>query len=383
MQRLKTINIIAFDIPYPANYGGVIDIFHKVKALKENGVGVILHCFEYGRNQSKILNQYCQEVYYYPRKTYTNLFSASKPYIVASRSSTELLQNLLSNDAPILFEGLHTTFYLNHPSLKDRFKLLRMHNIEHLYYKHLEYIERNYFKKYFFRIESERLKKYQRIIKHAQCILAISEQDYGYFSRRHPNVVKCGPFHDNQKVRCKPKRKVEDVVLYHGNLAVGENDAAALYLCNYVFPNLPIDAIVAGNSPSGDLKKAIAQCSNVSLKANLTTEEIHDLVSRARVNVLYTNQATGIKLKLINVLYRGGHCVVNDKMIEGTQLEPLVKVGNTSTEIVQRILESLETPFDDSDFEKRKELLDRVYSNQRNAEILIEACSDASVRTKT
>lgn len=383
MTRLTTINIIAFDIPYPANYGGVIDIFHKVKALNENGVEVILHCFEYGRSQSNILNHYCKEVYYYPRKTYTNLFSASKPYIVASRSSTELLQNLMSNEAPILFEGLHTTFYLTHPSLKNRFKLLRMHNIEHLYYKHLEYIERNYFKKYFFRIESERLKKYQRIIKHAQCILAISEQDFGYFSRRHPNVVKCGPFHDNQKVCGEPKEDVENTVLYHGNLAVGENDAAALYLCNYVFPNLPVKAIVAGNSPSGDLKKAISQCKNVSLRANLTTDEIHKLVSQAKVNVLFTNQATGIKLKLINVLYRGGHCVVNDKMIEGTQLEPLVKVASTSTEIVQRILECLQTPFGDGDFHARKKLLDRVYSNQRNVEILLEACKPSMASNKT
>ena len=35
MDITKEIHIITFDIPYPANYGGVIDVFYKIKALKE------------------------------------------------------------------------------------------------------------------------------------------------------------------------------------------------------------------------------------------------------------------------------------------------------------------------------------------------------------
>ena len=32
--NLKNINIVSFDIPYPPNYGGIIDVFYKIKALK-------------------------------------------------------------------------------------------------------------------------------------------------------------------------------------------------------------------------------------------------------------------------------------------------------------------------------------------------------------
>ena len=42
------LHIISFDIPYPANYGGVIVIFNQIKALHEQGVKVILHCYQYG-----------------------------------------------------------------------------------------------------------------------------------------------------------------------------------------------------------------------------------------------------------------------------------------------------------------------------------------------
>ena len=49
------LHIISFDIPYPANYGGVIDVYYKAKALSEKGVKVHLHCFQYGRKPSMVL----------------------------------------------------------------------------------------------------------------------------------------------------------------------------------------------------------------------------------------------------------------------------------------------------------------------------------------
>ena len=47
----KFIHVVSFDVPYPANYGGVIDVFHRLKALHKNGYKIILHCFEYGRDK--------------------------------------------------------------------------------------------------------------------------------------------------------------------------------------------------------------------------------------------------------------------------------------------------------------------------------------------
>ena len=59
----KHLNIVSFNVPWPANYGGVIDVFYKIKALHDIGVKVILHCFEYGRPQAKELENYCEKVY--------------------------------------------------------------------------------------------------------------------------------------------------------------------------------------------------------------------------------------------------------------------------------------------------------------------------------
>ena len=65
---MKYLHVIAFDIPYPANYGGVIVVYYHLKALADAGVRVILHSFQYGHRQgSPELEQICHQTYYYPR----------------------------------------------------------------------------------------------------------------------------------------------------------------------------------------------------------------------------------------------------------------------------------------------------------------------------
>ena len=54
-----TLHVVSFQVPFPADYGGVIEVFYKLRALKQAGVDVILHCFCYkGRKEEKILEQY-------------------------------------------------------------------------------------------------------------------------------------------------------------------------------------------------------------------------------------------------------------------------------------------------------------------------------------
>ncbi len=65
----KHLHIVCFDVPYPADYGGVIDVFYRIKAFHELGIKIHLHCFEYGRGKQIELEQYCIEVKYYKRNT--------------------------------------------------------------------------------------------------------------------------------------------------------------------------------------------------------------------------------------------------------------------------------------------------------------------------
>ena len=100
----KHLHLISFDVPLPANYGGVIDVFYKIKALTSLGVKIHLHCFEYGRSKSNELEDLCEEVHYYHRKTTRGYLFRRRPFIAVTRSSEELVQRLLQDEYPILFE---------------------------------------------------------------------------------------------------------------------------------------------------------------------------------------------------------------------------------------------------------------------------------------
>ena len=104
-------------MPFPPDYGGVMDVFFRIKHLKEAGFIIILHCFDYndraGDANIRKLKEYCQEVHIYSRKKSIFSLLGKQPFIVHSRQNKLLLSNLLKNDYPILFEGIHTTaFYL-------------------------------------------------------------------------------------------------------------------------------------------------------------------------------------------------------------------------------------------------------------------------------
>ena len=99
----KQLHIVSFDVPFPANYGGVIDVFYKIKSMHQERVGVILHCFQYGREKSEELESICEKVYYYKRKMNWLGFFSKTPFIVYSRKNKELLKNLMKDDFPIIF----------------------------------------------------------------------------------------------------------------------------------------------------------------------------------------------------------------------------------------------------------------------------------------
>lgn len=367
--KSKHLHIVAFDVPYPANYGGVIDIYYKIKALKEEGVKVHLHCYEYGRAQAEQLLQICEKVYYYKRKMSKQQLFHSLPFVVVTRSSEELIDNLLKDKYPVLFEGLHCCYHLDNPRLKDRVKIVRTHNIEHDYYKNLEKVEKKIFKKLYFRMEARKLERFEKVLHKANYIAAISPADAKELRARYKNVHHVMAFHPNEEVTIKEGKG--DFCLYHGNLEVGENNEAALYLVNEVFSKITVPFIIAGRKPSAELVEAAAKHKHITIKANINTEKIHQLIKTAQINVLPTFQATGIKLKLLAALFMGKHCVVNSKMVANTGLEQLCSVKNNAKEMAKEIEHLFNKPFNHTQTEQRIVVLSEDFCNTHNIKTLI------------
>jgi len=367
----RNLHIIAFDIPVPVNYGGAIDIFYKIKALKNAGINVHLHCFEYDRKPSDELNKYCETVHYYKREINKSHLFKLKPYIVATRNSKELLDNLCGDDFPILFEGLHTCFYLDHKRLKNRLKIVRTHNIEHHYYSNLARVEKELFKKYYFLNEAAKLKKYEKVLYHAQGIAAISKNDFIHFSNKYENVKVISAFHPHDNVNIN--EGYGSYALYHGSLDVAENHEAAIFLAEKVFKDIDIPFIIAGNKISKELKQIEAKYANITIRSNIKTEEIYELVKNAHVNILPTFQATGIKLKLLAALYTGRYCIVNTPMVVNTGLEEMCIVADDSNEMKSQLKDIFNCPFSMQEIHHRESVLNHNgFTNQHNTLKLLE-----------
>ena len=361
----KRLHIVSFDVPYPANYGGVIDVFYRIKALREIGFEITLHCYEYGRGRPIELELFADQVLYYSRKKSVLDWFSKKPFIVQTRSSKKLLKNLLKDDAPILFEGLHTTSFLNHPKLKNRKKLVRTHNIEHDYYFKLAE-QTTGWKKWYYQSEAKKLKSFESNLKFADVLLPIKETDLHYFSQYSTEIHLLPPCFDQHELI---SQATEPYLLFHGNLSVSENIEAVKWICKEIFDTLQAPFIVAGKDPD----TAILELENLGffeLVSNPDDREMNDLISNARVHVLFTKQSTGIKLKLINSLQSSGHVMVNPIMVEGTGLENYCTVLRHHYEWKHEITNALEKELTTARFDQRKKLFSGKFSVLGNCRII-------------
>lgn len=367
----RHLHIISFDVPFPADYGGVIDIFYMIKTLHQQGIQLHLHCYEYGRGVQPELEKYCITVKYYHRREGHKGFSHQLPYIVCSRYNKLMLDDLLNDNYPILAEGIHCTYLLNDDRFKDRKILVRLHNVEHAYYRQLCRSEKSLFKKIYYWNESRLLKKYENKIAARAPLIAMSEGDVITYRKEFQNCsvrflpvfVPSGEVVTDSEKGC--------YCLYHGNLSVAENEQAVALLLEYVFDELPYPFLIAGKNPTNRLKKLVDQYPRACLVANPSEEEMLDLVKKAQINIIPSLNCTGIKFKLLNALFNGKHCIVNEATIKHTGLETICHECNDFDSLKNKIEYLFEKPIGIEEINSRKEVMSEYFDNEKNGKQLI------------
>lgn len=367
----KHLHIVTLDVPWPADYGGVIDLFHKLKALHSLGVNIHLHCFTQGRLPQEELNKYCLNVTYYPRKKNISRFSFSIPFIVNSRVSNDLIANLQKDNHPVLLEGIHCTYYLYTGQLANRKVTIRLHNTEFEYYHQLAKQETGLFKKLYYLHEARLLKKYEKAIARKAMILAVSKKDMELYKKylAADNIHYLPVF--SPYTLAVGKEGKGCFCLYHGNLSINENEKAAIWLLENVFNDLEIPFVIAGKNPSEKLRKLAHSHQHTCLVANPTEKEMQDMICKAQVNVLPSLNNTGIKLKLLNAVFNGRHCLVNNAAVDGSGLEPSCHISKRTEAFKIKLKELYDKPFTEQEIQQRQGLLQTIYNNEANARELM------------
>lgn len=374
MEKQK-VNIIAFDVPYPPNYGGIVDVFYKLKSLHEAGLSITYHCFHYkGHNPpTEELEKYCDKLIYYERKrSIFKLLFSRLPYTVASRGDIILLNNLFTNQGPILMEGIQCTYWLLHEDIRHKGILYRANNIEHEYYEGLANAEKNLFKKWYLRSEAKKLRNHEWEIRHAQAILSVSKQDMKHYEE-YGKTYHVPPFYDDtHTLDFSQPQADEKFVLFQGNLSVKENEKAALHIMQYVAPLSKQKFIIAGLSPSKALKSLASLSPNVELIDTPDQDKMSALIRDAQIHLLMTHQQTGIKLKLLHALQSGRHIIINSLMDDSGIFGEMCEVLDGAGEISERIGELMEIEFTKEMKESRDQKFNAIYSNKKKAQDIIK-----------
>jgi hypothetical protein len=362
------LHILSFTIPYPADYGGVIDVWEKIKALHAEGVNVHLHCFQYNRPEAPELERYCAEVRYYRRQT---RFSLTLPFIVSSRKSEDLLSVLDADDYPILAEGVHTAYTLIQGRWPGRMMAIRLHNVETAYYENLAVLEKSAFRRSYYRLESWLLANWERKVAGLP-LLAIHPGVAAYFKEHYGSGhVTYLPAFTSYATGSNPTGRGA-YVLVHGDFSVVDNVESLRWLLEEVGRGSTIPWVVAGRRPGEDVGQMLKAHPYARLIADPGAEEMETLIRDAQVHLVHSFNPEGIKIKLLHALFLGRHCVAQAALLEGTGLEGTCRPAMNAIAFRAQLQALWETPFTEEDKRQRTRILETQFDNRANARKLIQ-----------
>ncbi|NIF05785.1 glycosyltransferase [Chryseobacterium sp. Tr-659] len=367
---MKELHIISFNYPYPPSYGGIIDVFYKIKALSDLGIKIHLHCFvdQIPERIDPEVEENTENIFFYKKKKNPLLYFSGTPFAAAIRDSELLLTHLEKIKAPILFEGLQTTYVIKFLKGRGHQLYLRHHNNETAYYKGLSLSEKNIFKKIIYSIESLKYTGYQKkLLKKFNTVFCLSEKEYHEVETYSNNAQLIHIFHGNSSVKQLDKKG--KYFLFHGDLTTADNKKALEETID-LFKSLPHYQLkVASDRASEDIKKKISAVENISLTPIQTTENLHHLLNGAHANILLSYQNSGTKVKLFNTLYNSRFVIINENITDDADLIKLCLYGSETEEIRRQIIIAATKDYNDT--ENRKKVLERKHSDASKAEEII------------
>ena len=142
------------------------------------------------------------------------------------------------------------------------------------------------------------------------------------------------------------------------------------------FEKFNVKLKIAGMNPPPHIVKLIEDIPNIELIDSPNDQVLFDLIRHAHINILVTEQATGLKLKLLNTLFNGRFCLVNDKMVEGLEVNGLCYIVNDSNAIRFAVSELMPRSFDKHQIERRRKNMKNFYNIEEATDLLMKLISE-------
>ncbi|WP_313383952.1 hypothetical protein [Chishuiella sp.] len=367
MDKGKSLHFVSMDVPYPPNYGGIIDVFYKLKAFSHFEIEIDLHLFGFKERNIDIFKKYAKNVYFYKINQKSYYLLQRYPLSVRSRDGKLFYERIKSLKAPIFFESLKTTFVLNKYNLDDYPKYLRLHNVEQNYFFGLARSEKNIIKKALYYIEAKKYIDYEKIIYQFDEVFTLSKFEQNYTQKKFNKGKFIPVFHGNKSFQLLSEKG--KFALYHGDLRTSDNRKVVSFLID-VFKEIDYPFVIASSTREDWVKSKIQNFKHIKFIKLKDFDHLKDLFENAHINISWSFQESGTKLKIINALFNSRFSIINKNVIDDKLISNLcIKVSDKS-ELIKAINKFKNQPFIASD--EYVNTLEYYLNNQLNAEKILK-----------
>jgi hypothetical protein len=338
------LHIICSGSPWPPDCSVSKDIFYTIESFYNDGKKIHLHysCENEDRHPNE-LNKYCESICIHKSKIDTSVFQ--------------------KDEFPVLMEGIKCLERISFIFENDRKIVVRIHDGNEESTESTGILKGFLFGKKSGKAGKELPDKY--------FYACMNPHDVDAYKKvfNLSNVVYVPAFVAEKNVCCC--EGLGSFCLFYGDLSILANEKAATWLLTKVFNDLKMPFVIAGKKPSERVSRLSHFYQHACLVIDPTPGVLNDLIRKAQI-IMITSFESSSSYNVVESLFAGRHCVINDSGIKNDELCDLCHIAKDSGQFKSLIRELFQRPLHKEEIEKRKEVLLPMFSNERSVKQLSE-----------
>ena len=336
---MKKILFLTPTLPYPPVSGGVIKsnkVVHFLSEQYELSVACLLknedaqHVAEFLTTVK--LSNFISEASDIPRTAKNLILSNLQgiPLNLYRNKSAAFKQKV--NAVIHQYDAVFCDHYVMFQYIPDDFKgkiILHEHNCEYLIWKRYADIEKSIPKKLALLNQAYRIRKYEQEICRKSNVILAAPNDMDELEKIGADRSKfLETYHlGDDNLLNEPDLefdKTENALLYIGTLSWEANIDGLIWFNNEIWPTIKqqhpgIILYIVGRHPDNRLKEMAAKDNSIVMAGFV--EELEPYFRKARLFITPLRFGSGIKVKVVNALYRGIPCVTTSIGTEGLKVK--------------------------------------------------------------
>lgn len=327
------ILVVTPDFPYPANHGGRVDYYNRIRCFQEFGYEVDLISTvkeEIGEEHIGHMRRYVKSVTLVRRDISIRSLLSGLPLQMKSREGLKKISLSEKTYDVLWLESEYVLPIIENPDFKFKKSFLRIHNLESRYFVSLATSSMPHPSALFYFLEAYKFRRFNKRFSFSiDKRLYISSSEMKAAAGNYNNFY-LPPVYPEFKIQTALQKREGKRVLFVGSLFMPNNRKSIDFFIQQVHPLLlthqEYEFVIIGSTRMDaalqqKLNAAYAGAANVRFLFDASDETILEYYSSSRVFVNPVFETAGIKMKVLDAIRHGIPVVSTNAGIEGTGLD--------------------------------------------------------------